>query len=201
MTDLPRFYPIVDRADWVRQLVPVGVRLIQLRIKDRPAEMIRREVREALLVCRHHGAQLVINDHWQVALDEGADFHLGQDDLHDADLAVIRAHSVRLGISTHDHAELDRALALDPHYVALGPIYPTTLKVMPWEPQGLDRIREWKRLIGTRQLVAIGGLDIERGRCTHAAGADILSVVSDVTGAAEPLTRARDWIDVTNAMT
>lgn len=201
MTVLPRFYPIVDSAAWVRRLVPVGVRLIQLRIKQQPLEVVRREVREALLTCRRHGAQLVVNDYWQVALDEGADFiHLGQGDLPGADLTVLRARSIKLGVSTHDHAELDQALALAPDYVALGPVYPTTLKVMPWAPQGLDRVSEWKRLVGTRPLVAIGGLDIERGRRCRAAGADILSVVSDVTGAARPLARARAWIDAMDAL-
>ena len=114
MSTLDPFYPIVDSADWVRRLVPAGTKLIQLRIKDRPAEDIRRAVREALAICAAHSAELVVNDFWQIALEEGASFiHLGQGDLDGADLKAIRAKGIRLGLSTHDHAELDRALALD----------------------------------------------------------------------------------------
>jgi len=198
MTDLDPFYPIVDSADWVRRLVPAGTKLIQLRIKDRSAGQIRSEVREALAICARHEAQLVVNDHWQIALEEGATFvHLGQGDLDDADLKAIRGRNVRLGVSTHDHAELDRAMATDPDYVALGPIYPTTLKVMPWAPQGLERISEWKRLIGRRPLVAIGGITLERARLCLDAGADSVAVVTDIVRHPEPVAHTRAWLAAT----
>jgi len=198
MSTLDPFYPIVDSADWVRRLVPAGTKLIQLRIKDRPAQDIRRAVREALAICAAHSAELVVNDFWQIALEEGASFiHLGQGDLDGADLKAIRAKGIRLGLSTHDHAELDRALALDPDYVALGPIYPTILKAMPWAPQGLARIGEWKRLVGRRPLVAIGGITLERAPGCLEAGADCVAVVSDIVRDPEPVVRARGWIEAT----
>ncbi len=200
MITLPAFYPIVDSAEWVGRLAPLGVELVQLRLKRQPAEVIRREVHAALAVCRWQGAQLVVNDHWQVALDEGADFiHLGQQDLLDADLKAIRGHGMRLGISTHDHAELDRALAASPDYVALGPIYATARKQMPWAPQGLPRIAEWKRLIGDRPLVAIGGITLERAAGCFDAGADSIATIGDVTGHTDPLARAAAWLTATAA--
>ncbi|MGB3837638.1 MAG: thiamine phosphate synthase [Rhodanobacter sp.] len=200
MNALPAFYPIVDSVDWVGRLAPLGVRLLQLRIKERPPELIRREVRAALAICRARQVQLVVNDHWQIALDEGADFiHLGQQDLLAADLRAIRTRGVRLGISTHDHAELERALALAPDYVALGPIYPTTLKAMPWAPQGLPRIGEWKRRIGARPLVAIGGITLERAAGCFDAGADSVAMVSDVTRHPDPTLRVTDWVDFAGA--
>lgn len=200
MSRLDAFYPIVDSAAWVRRLLPTGVKLIQLRIKDRDDDDVRREVREALALCAAHRAQLIINDHWAIALDEGADFiHLGQEDLDGADLKTIRAHGVKLGISTHDHAELERALALSPDYIALGPVYPTTLKVMPWAPQGLARVGEWKRRVGELPLVAIGGITLERAEGCFSAGTDIVAVVSDVTRHADPLARATAWVAATRA--
>lgn len=200
MTTLAPFYPIVDSSAWVRRLVPAGVKLIQLRIKEGAADSIRREIRDAVAICARHGAQLVVNDHWQIALAEGADFiHLGQTDLDGADLQAIRAKAVRLGISTHDHAELDRALSLQPDYVALGPIYPTTLKAMPWTPQGLERIGEWKRRIGACPLVAIGGITLERGPGCLRAGADCVAMVSDVSRHPDPLARTAAWIEATRA--
>jgi thiamine-phosphate pyrophosphorylase len=193
---LPRVYPIVDSAGWVARLAPAGVRLLQLRIKERPRPAIAGEIRQALAACRAHGVQLIVNDHWQLALDEGCDFvHLGQGDLDGADLAALRRRRVRLGISTHDEAELERALALAPDYVALGPIYPTTLKVMPWAPQGLPRIGQWKRRIGELPLVAIGGVTLARLPEVFQAGADVAAVVSDIVAAGDPALQARRWVE------
>ncbi len=195
---LPRFYLIVDKSEWLVRLLPQGVKLVQLRIKDLPEDHLRQEIRAAKALCAAHGAQLVINDYWRLAMEEGCDFvHLGQGDLESADVAAIRKAGMKLGVSTHDHAELDRALALDPDYIALGPIYPTILKQMPFGPQGLERIGEWKRLIGSRPLVAIGGLSVERAPGVIEAGADSLCVVTDVLLNADPEARVKAWLDVT----
>lgn len=194
---LPRVYPIVDSAQWVSRLLPVGVRLVQLRIKDRPEEVLRSEIREAKVLCERAGAQLIVNDYWQLALDEGCDFvHLGQGDLDTADVPALRRAGVKIGISTHDHAELDRALSYEPDYVALGPIYPTQLKVMPWAPQGLERITEWKRRVSPRPLVAIGGITAERLSGVLAAGADSAAVVTDIVRNPDPEARTREWLQI-----
>lgn len=195
---LDRFYLVVDSAEWVRRVVPLGVKLVQLRVKDRSDDDIRSHLREAKAVCQAHRAQLIVNDYWRLALDEGCDFiHLGQGDLDGADLQACRKAGLRIGISTHNHAELARALAADPDYVALGPIYPTLLKQMPWAPQGLDRIGEWKRRIGSVPLVAIGGITVERLEGVFAAGADCAAVVTDIVRNPDPEARTRQWIEAT----
>jgi thiamine-phosphate pyrophosphorylase len=197
---LARVYPIVESAAWIGRLAPLGVRLVQLRIKERAAGAVQAEVRAARTLCAAAGMQLIVNDYWQIALAEGCDFvHLGQGDLAQADLAALRRAGVRLGISTHDHEELERALRAEPDYVALGPIYPTLLKVMPWQPQGLGRIREWKRRIGALPLVAIGGLTLERLAGVFAAGADVAAVVTDIIRNRDPEARARAWLAATTA--
>ena len=193
---LARVYPIVDSAEWVGRLLPCGVRLIQLRIKDRP-QALRAEIRAARAQCARAGAQLVVNDYWQLALEEGCDFvHLGQSDLDTADIAALRRAGVRLGISTHDERELERALALEPDYIALGPIYPTLLKAMPFPPQGVARIGTWKGRIGARALVAIGGLTLERLPGVLAGGADSAAVVTDIVRNPDPEARMRAWVRV-----
>jgi thiamine-phosphate pyrophosphorylase len=198
VSGLDPFYPIVDSAAWVGRLVGAGARLIQLRVKGWDEGSIARETREALAICSKAGATLVVNDYWRVAIDEGAPWvHLGQGDLDGADIAAIHKGGVKLGVSTHDDAELERALALEPDYVALGPIYPTILKAMAFAPQGLERIGEWKRRVGAVPLVAIGGLNVERAKFCLAAGADIVSVVTDITLNADPEARAREWIAAT----
>jgi len=195
---LDPFYLVVDHADWLPRLLPQGVTLVQLRVKDGSERELREQIARARDLCAAHGAQLVVNDHWRLAIDLSCDFvHLGQSDLDTADIAAIRAHGLRLGVSTHDHAELERALALAPDYVALGPIYPTLLKQMAFAPQGLEKIGEWKRRSGEIPLVAIGGLTPERARAALAAGADSACVVTDVLRAADPEARAREWVAAT----
>ena len=198
---LDPFYPIVESAEWVRRLVGVGARLIQLRMKDKDEAEVAAESRVALAICRDADATLVINDHWRVAIEVGAPWvHLGQGDLDDgADVGAIRQAGLKFGISTHDDSELARALALEPDYLALGPIYPTILKAMAFAPQGLARIGEWKKRVGALPLVAIGGLNIERAKACLAAGADVVSAVTDITLNPDPERRAREWIAATRA--
>jgi len=198
---LPRFYLIVDSTDWLRRLLPCGVKPVQLRIKDAEQSALKAEIETARDLCRAHGAQLIVNDYWQLALDCGCDYvHLGQEDLAEADVAAIKRAGARLGISTHDEAELETALAAEPDYVALGPIYPTILKAMRFAPQGLERIGIWKRRIGALPLVAIGGLTVERAAGALAAGADSLAVVTDVTLNADPEARVGAWLAATAAV-
>ena len=197
---LDRFYLIVDDAQWLERLLPHGVRFAQLRVKDRPEGELRTQIRRARDLCAAAGAELVVNDHWRLAIEEGCDFiHLGQGDLDGADLAAIRGAGLRLGVSTHDDQELNRALATEPDYVALGPVWPTLLKQMPWAPQGLEKVAEWKRRIGAVPLVAIGGLTPERARAALAAGADSAAVVTDVLLSPDPEARVREWRSAVDA--
>jgi len=195
--NLPRFYPIFDSVEWLQRALPLGVRFTQLRIKNRAPDALRHDIRAGVALARAHGAALVVNDYWQLAIEEGAEWlHLGQEDLDDADLPAIRRAGLKLGVSTHDHAELERALALKPDYIALGPVYPTILKQMKWHQQGLERVTEWKRLMGDIPLCAIGGMSVERAPGAFAAGADTVAAVTDITLNADPEGRMRDWLRV-----
>lgn len=192
---LDPFYLIVDCAAWIERLAPLGVRLVQLRIKAMDEAGLRAEIRKAKALCAEHQCQLIVNDHWQLAIEEGCDFiHLGQEDLQTADLSAIRAAGMRLGLSTHNHAELETAIAAKPDYIALGAVYATILKKMKWVPQGLERIGEWKRRVAPIPLVAIGGLNPDRLDNVFAAGADSAAVVTDITLNADPEARTREWI-------
>ena len=197
---LDPFYLIVDSAEWIARLLPHGARLVQLRVKDQPAEVIHREIGRAKQLCDAAGAQLIVNDYWQHAIDLRCNYvHLGQEDLDAADLPAIRRAGVRLGVSTHSEAELERGLRSDPDYVALGPIYPTILKQMPFAPQGLDRLGAWKRAIGDIPLVGIGGVSLSRAAGVLRAGADVAAVVTDITLNADPEARTRAWVSETEA--
>lgn len=195
---LDPFYLILPDTTQLATMLSLGVRLVQLRLKDRPDYALRTEIAIASRLCAAHRAQLVVNDHWRIALDLGCDaVHLGQEDLDTADIDALRRAGVRYGLSTHDPTELERALALDPAYVALGPVYPTRLKQMKWEPQGLDRVRAWKARTSAVPLVAIGGLTPERLPALFAAGADSAAVVTDIQQASDPAGRCVAWITAT----
>lgn len=194
---LPRFYPIFDDVSWLRRMLPLGVKLMQMRLKDQLEDALRAQLSEARDLCRAHGAVLVVNDHWQLAIELGCDWvHLGQEDLDDADVAAIRAAGLKLGVSTHDKAELARVLALQPDYVALGPIYPTILKKMKWHQQGVEKLSVWKALMGDIPLIAIGGMSTERAPGAFEAGADVVSAVTDITLHDDPEGRVKSWLKV-----
>lgn len=196
---LDPFYPIVDSSAWVERLVPQGVKLLQLRIKNvEDKNRLRQEISAAKTVCEKHGCQLIINDYWHLAIDEACDFiHLGQEDLADADLTAIRRAGLRLGVSTHDGEELETALSVDPDYIALGPVFPTSSKSLKWAPQGVEKVTGWKKQVGNLPLVAIGGITLERAREVLRSGADSIAVISDVTRNRDPEQRTRDWIEET----
>lgn len=192
---LAPFYPIVPDIGWLERIVPLGVKLVQLRIKDAARADVIDQTRRALAVTRAHDCQLIVNDYWDVAIETGADFiHLGQEDLETADLGALRQAGVRFGVSTHDEAELAKALKVNPDYVALGPIYPTKLKVMPWAPQGLERLKLWRSKIGALPLVAIGGLTPDRADGVADAGANSLAVITDFVTAEDPIARVNEWL-------
>jgi thiamine-phosphate pyrophosphorylase len=197
---LDAFYPIVPDVEWLRRLVPLGVKTVQLRLKDAEPERVRREIAQSLEICARHACQLIVNDYWREALELGADFvHLGQEDLAGADLAAIAAKPLQLGISTHSEEELAIALAARPTYVALGPIFETKLKVMKWAPQGLQRVTDWKQRIGALPLVAIGGITPERAGQVWAAGADSVAVITDFFTHSNPTDRVRAWLALARA--
>jgi thiamine-phosphate pyrophosphorylase len=189
------FYPIVPDADWVARIVPLGVKTVQLRAKNMEGDTLRRHIARSLEICARHGCQLIVNDHWQEAIALGAGYvHLGQEDLAMADIALIKAQGVRLGISTHSHDELDIALAALPDYVALGPVYETKLKAMRWSPQGLGRVTEWARRIAPLPLVGIAGITPERAPGVIAAGAASVAVITDFITHPDPEGRIRTWL-------
>ena len=193
---LDPFYPILPDLDWMARLVPLGLKVVQLRLKDAPAAEVERQIAGSLAICRAHDCRLIVNDYWRQALALGAEYiHLGQEDLAAADVAAIKRAGVRLGVSTHSLDELAIAMAAKPDYIALGPVYQTRLKAMKWGPQGLDKVADWKRRIGALPLVAIGGITPERAPGVMTAVADSVAVITDFMTHTDPAQRIRTWLD------
>lgn len=190
-------YPIVDSADWVARLLPLGVSTIQLRIKELAGDALAREIGRAVELACRHGARLFINDHWELAMASGAyGVHLGQEDLATADLDALRKAGLRLGISTHCHYEVARAHALRPSYIACGPVYETTAKAMPWVPHGLDGLRYWRRVLSDYPLVAIGGISAARAGGVAAIGVDGVAMISGITQSPDPDAVTRQLLEL-----
>lgn len=182
-----KFYAVVPTADWVERMVKAGADTVQLRNKDLSGDDLYREIERCVAACQGSETQLFINDHWEMAVKAGAyGVHLGQEDMDTADLSAIEAAGLRLGLSTHSVSELDRALSVNPSYVASGAIFPTTTKQMPTAPQGLDNLRQYVQQAGDTPVVAIGGIDLNNAREVLATGVALLAVVRAVTEAADP---------------
>jgi thiamine-phosphate pyrophosphorylase len=181
-------YPVLPSAEWVERVVGYGVKTVQLRRKTAEPGELAQEIARCVAAGRQHDAQVFINDHWQAALEAGAyGVHLGQEDLHKADLGALATAGIRLGLSTHGYYEILTALHFRPSYIALGAVFPTTTKVMPTAPQGLTRLSRYVRLLeGVVPLVAIGGIDRQAMPQVLATGVGSAAVVRAVTEAADP---------------
>ncbi len=180
-------YPVVDSVEWISRLLEAGVRTLQLRIKDKHDEEVEADISAAIALGKRYEARLFINDHWQLAIKHRAyGVHLGQEDLDVANLDAIRDAGLRLGLSTHDNMEMDRALMARPSYIALGHVFPTNTKQMPSAPQGLTQLAAHIRTLGDYPTVAIGGISIDRVPAVLATGVGSVALVSAIT-------QAPDW--------
>ena len=178
-------YPVVDSFEWIQKLVPLGIKTIQLRIKDKAETEVEAEIKATIDYCKEHQIRLFINDYWRLAIKHQAyGIHLGQEDIETADLDAIAQSGCRLGLSTHSYTEVARAHAIKPSYLALGPIFATSSKIMPWIPQGVDAVSHWVKLLGDEYpLVAIGGIDHQRAEALKKTGVGSVAMISSITQA------------------
>lgn len=177
-------YAVVPDAQWVSRMVDLGVPTVQLRFKSDNRTAIEKEVLAAVQAVTGSSTHLFINDHWQEAIDAGAyGVHLGQEDMELAPLDAIRSAGLRLGLSSHGYAEMLKACAVEPSYLALGAVFPTTLKRMATAPQGLGRLAMYAQLMRGRSLVAIGGIDLERLPAVMKTGVGSVAFVRAITAA------------------
>ena len=189
---------MVDSVQWLKKLIPLGITTLQLRIKDKQEQEVESDIIDAIDYAKQYKVRLFINDYWQLALKHKAyGIHLGQEDLDqlsNADLNAIAKAGCRLGISTHSYTEIARAHAIKPSYLALGPIFATTSKVMPWIPQGVKAVENWVNLFGNHYpLVAIGGINLERAKALQQTGIGSVAMISEIT-------QAENYIQTTQAL-
>lgn len=183
-------YAVLPSAQWVGRMAHAGVPTVQLRFKSEDAAAVEREVKAAVEAVKGTPALLFINDHWRQAIAAGSyGVHLGQEDLdalNSADLATLRASGVRLGVSTHGYAEMVRASKAQPSYIAMGAVFPTTLKKMATVPQGLARLMRYAALTRGYPQVAIGGIGAAQFAQVLESGVGSIAVVRAIVNADNP---------------
>lgn len=187
-------YPIVDSSLWVERLFTQGIKCIQLRIKQADEQHLEKEIKQSVVLAKHYHAKLFINDYWQLAIRfNAAGVHLGQEDLHDADINAIHRSGLYLGVSTHCYYEVARAHTHGPSYMACGPIYFTQSKPMAFQPQGIEQLKRWRRTL-SYPLVAIGGINLQRLFEILASQVDGVSVISAITHASDPTAAIKEFL-------
>ncbi len=192
-------YPIVDRAQWLERLLPLGITVVQLRIKDLTGDTLKSEITKSVKLAKQYGCQLFINDYWQLAIEcDAYGVHLGQEDIDDADLNAISHAGLRLGLSSHCFYEVARAKTLNPSYIAFGPVYETQTKDMPWVPEGPIGLKYWRAHLPNVPMVAIGGIHGERFETVKQTGVDGIAMITAITLAADPERTASGYQDQFN---
>jgi len=185
-------YPVLPDAQWVQRMVDVGVPTVQLRFKSDDRQAIEREVNAAVRATESSKTRLFINDHWEVAMDAGAyGLHLGQEDFAVAPMQKIRQSPCVLGLSTHGYVEMLNAAKHAPGYLALGAVFPTTLKQMKTKPQGLGRLKTYASLMKAFSLVGIGGIDESQFKAVQGCGVGSIAVVRAIVAHPQPEAQAR----------
>ncbi len=188
-------YAVLPDAAWVKRMAHAGVPTLQLRFKSDDPDAVLREVQASVHAVQGTAARLFINDHWQAAIQAGAyGVHLGQEDLQATSapqLQAIRTAGLRLGLSTHGYAEMLRAAAVTPSYIAMGAVYATTLKRMATPPQGPQRLMKYAQLLRHFPTVAIGGIDASRLPEVCASGVGSVAVVRALVAADQPEQQAQ----------
>lgn len=185
-------YPVVDTVEWLEALMPLGVEIIQLRIKNKSQTELDAIIKKAVSISKNYNTRLFINDYWQLAIKHGAyGVHIGQEDLLEADLLAIQQAGLRLGISTHGCYEFLLAQQLKPSYLAMGAIFPTKTKDMTGQIQGIENLKQVLALSENIPVVAIGGINLERVTQVWDTGVDSIAVVTAITEADHPTTAVR----------
>ena len=188
-------YPIVDSVYWLEKLLSVGVKTIQLRIKNKDEVVLENEIQRASLIANQFNARLFINDYWELAIRYRAyGVHLGQEDLENAEIEKIYRAGLRLGVSTHAENEIQRASELNPSYIACGPVYVTTSKVLSFKPIGISQLQNWRDRLEI-PVVAIGGITLERMSEVLATGVDGVAVISAITKASNPVEMTKKLLE------
>lgn len=179
-----------DLLEVVAAAVAGGASLVQLREKAAATREFVELARAVLAVTRPRGVPLLVNDRLDVALAAGADgVHVGQDDMHPADVRALLGPDALIGLSVTGEAETRAAAGLPVDYLGAGPVFATATKKDAGAPQGLAGL---SRMVALAEVpvVAIGAITLANAASVLATGVAGLAVVSAVCSADDPAVAA-----------
>lgn len=188
MIVVPRLYAILDAAFFpstqalmifAEELVAGGCTLLQYRNKNGNARVMLEQARE---LRRRVGGKvkLIMNDRADLCLAAEFDgVHVGQDDLSPESVRRNIGPDRWLGVSTHNVVQMQEADRTSADYLAIGPVFSTSSKEKPDPVVGLEGVR-LARSLTRKPLVAIGGIARANAASVIEAGADSVSVISDL---------------------
>ncbi|BAC24652.1 thiE [Wigglesworthia glossinidia endosymbiont of Glossina brevipalpis] len=180
-------YPIIDSLSWLVRILSVGIKTVQIRIKEKDKINLDREIESAIILGKKYKANLFINDYWELAVKHKAyGVHLGQKDMNNADIKYIYKSGLRLGLSTRNDQEVERALKWNPSYISFGHVFHTNTKIMKSSPQGINKLKELCNKINNCPKVAIGGI----GLCQID---EVLKCKINGISMISAITKSKDW--------
>jgi thiamine-phosphate pyrophosphorylase len=190
----------VPETECALGLADAGVRLLQYRNKAASARELLEASKQLSIDLISRGVTFIVNDRADVAALSGSrGVHVGQDDLGVEAARSLVGSEKLVGVSTHNLEQFQQAAKSSADYIAVGPVFSTATKANPDPVIGIEFIRR-VRLLTDKPIVAIGGITLEHAAEVIQAGADSVAVISDILRAPEPARRARQYIDLLEAV-
>ncbi len=181
-------YAIASTQKELLRYVGLNIPYVQYRNKD----PLDNDLAELLQQLPQSTSKIIINDSLEVALKLGAwGVHLGQEDLDKYLSTEILERNIKLGISTHNEAEYERAIKFNPDYVGFGPVFSTETKVLKYPPAGLAKLESMAKL-STVPVFAIGGICRSHTKDIFSTGAAGIAVISELTRLNDE--EIKDWM-------
>ena len=183
-----------------------GVRWVQLRVKNKPADEWQAIALETKKVCAQYGATFIVNDNVEIAKAVDADgVHLGKEDMQPDEARKILGNNFIIGGTANTMDDIRRLNEMNVDYIGLGPFRFTSTKANLSPVLGINGYAEiiLQCAIENTQIpvIAIGGIQLTDIEGLLQTGVNGIAVSSAIAGAEDIEVAARNFIEQTNANT
>ena len=191
-------YPVVssefcndrDVCEVVSGIAAAGARIVQIREKNISDCAMFELVQKCKRITDTYQMLLIVDDRLDIAMAAEADgVHLGQDEFPLAEARILAPEMV-FGVSTHNAAEIRKALTDGCSYLNIGPMFPTRTKSVACGALGLEKIEELKSLV-TCPFSVMGGIKEHHLPMLCARGFRHIAMVTEITQAPDVEAKVR----------